>query len=100
MDWVAVGSIAAVVSAGAAVYAVLENRKGRDDAPRPVDDTGRKPKNLPASLPLDPPPPRGITWAEVANRRIKIATGGRTQSVNASTDENIDGVYEWVVRLE
>ena len=84
MDWAAVGAIAAVVSAATAVYVALRESKNPGDSRLPP-------------LPLLPRPK--IEWAQVAGRRIKIATGTKSQTVNVCTDKNADGVYEWVIRL-
>jgi hypothetical protein len=58
--------------------------------------------NHPRSVRLPPLPllrrPK-TEWTQVAGRRIKIATGTKSQTVNVCTDKNADGVYEWIVRL-
>src|SRR3990170_2210258 len=35
----------------------------------------------------------------VCGRKVKIATGRKTQTVNICTSENIHGVYDYIVRL-
>jgi hypothetical protein len=114
MNWPALGAIATAVSAAVALYlayrAWQESRKNggsrsgvkggqSDGASTQTPTTPDEPPTLQPPETPEPPEP-GVEWVKVANRRVKIHTGGASQSVNVCTEANRAGVYEWKVSFD